>query len=742
MSTLPLVLAGPILRRVQPDSVSVWIALSEHRRVHLSVFQGRNDPIQIGEGSANPIRVLENLYIAVVSSDSGPTNNLAKSNGNEYWSYDLDIERENQFPEDWFFEATGRNIPITPERFQDLKVFHCSCRKPHGIGRDAMPLMWAIMQEEGYPHALFLTGDQIYADDVALPMLQSITRLGAELRGDSDGINQESMPVINRKTSREESLTLDALPAGFRDYLIRTQTCRTAKANCFSSKEMDSHLLGLSEFSAAYLLWWNPCLWSTVSPSELKFHEITDKLKRSSHRHVLSYLFPEGKATRDVLQWALYRDDYDVLIGPRHMEFYSTVKQKMDRFDLQHERIVEFQADMPPIRKALAYIPTYMIFDDHEITDDWYINGAWEKSAQQTQFGKSIIRNGLIAYTLFQAWGNDPALFSRAPGKSVPGNVDLLEKIPKLYPPGKGGERDPEITQAIDELLGLNSQPSSVQWHYQLELADAEVRVLDTRTQRGYPLPKSPSKLIKATALDQQLGDLTPDCPLLILVSPVPVSGFKNIEDFKKWDIWKHLVDDPTAFFDQELWSCNSSAFLDLIRRLSVVKKILVLSGDVHYGTSSVLTYRNLSGASAHECKLIQATSSASKNQSSRAEGTGANLTVTKIFRFIKNLFSDEETNILDPVIFRSESELVTQIPALIFDNETFNFSDSDSFDRLFDFGVAACIESHNNFGSIHLQEVVDDGHRRLRVHHVLHSRDTEQRHKAHMDFSPEEHLR
>jgi hypothetical protein len=36
----PLILAGPILRRVEPRRVSVWVALSAPRTVTLHVFQG------------------------------------------------------------------------------------------------------------------------------------------------------------------------------------------------------------------------------------------------------------------------------------------------------------------------------------------------------------------------------------------------------------------------------------------------------------------------------------------------------------------------------------------------------------------------------------------------------------------------------------------------------------------------------------------------------------------------------
>ena len=37
-ANLPLILSGPVLRRVEPESVSVWLALKQPRAVTLRVY--------------------------------------------------------------------------------------------------------------------------------------------------------------------------------------------------------------------------------------------------------------------------------------------------------------------------------------------------------------------------------------------------------------------------------------------------------------------------------------------------------------------------------------------------------------------------------------------------------------------------------------------------------------------------------------------------------------------------------
>jgi hypothetical protein len=63
-------------------------------------------------------------------------------------------------------------------------------------------------------------------------------------------------------------------------------------------------------------------------------------------------------------------------------------------------------------RPGLAHLPTLMIFDDHDITDDWNLSAQWEETAYGHPFSKRIIGNALLAYMLCQGWGNNPDAFS------------------------------------------------------------------------------------------------------------------------------------------------------------------------------------------------------------------------------------------------------------------------------------------------------------------------------------------
>jgi phosphodiesterase/alkaline phosphatase D-like protein len=56
-------------------------------------------------------------------------------------------------------------------------------------------------------------------------------------------------------------------------------------------------------------------------------------------------------------------------------------------------------------RQALAVLPTYMIFDDHEITNNWNTEPLWQIKTIQAGM-ESVLIDGLVAYWVYQGWGN------------------------------------------------------------------------------------------------------------------------------------------------------------------------------------------------------------------------------------------------------------------------------------------------------------------------------------------------
>ncbi|WNG85733.1 alkaline phosphatase D family protein [Mycobacterium sp. ITM-2016-00317] len=60
----------------------------------------------------------------------------------------------------------------------------------------------------------------------------------------------------------------------------------------------------------------------------------------------------------------------------------------------------------PEIRWIMSTLPTAMIFDDHDIRDDWNTSGAWRREVNRKPWWRDRIRAGLGSYWVYQHIGN------------------------------------------------------------------------------------------------------------------------------------------------------------------------------------------------------------------------------------------------------------------------------------------------------------------------------------------------
>ncbi|HSM74259.1 MAG TPA: hypothetical protein VK852_06480, partial [Desulfobacterales bacterium] len=208
----PLLLCGPMLRRVTPHAVSVFVALKEAREVWLDIHSSP-DPGTPGHHIVYPLpghgvtwtpthALGERLHVLCLTLTLPDTANNLKPP--KIYGYDLKFRRGPGTPELSLAEIDDNLLAgdhplgyapgwlpsfcLPPAELKDLNLVHGSCRKPHGEGRDMLAVLDdLIAQERGShllrPHQLFLTGDQIYADDVNLCLLRTLTETGKELIG-------------------------------------------------------------------------------------------------------------------------------------------------------------------------------------------------------------------------------------------------------------------------------------------------------------------------------------------------------------------------------------------------------------------------------------------------------------------------------------------------------------------------------------------------------------------------------
>jgi hypothetical protein len=611
----PLILAGPILRRVDAKGISVWVALSQSQTVSLQVWEGEITGGGAGlitagaprfSGSASTIKIGANLHIALVQAPVTPITPLTPET---FYSYNLvfngtqDLQTLGMLsdsagpPVSLAIGYENHRLPgffTPPFDVQDLKIAHGSCRKPHGYGKDMLSQVDDVIKKNRTdahkrPHYLFLTGDQIYADDVALALLPMLTQAGADLLGVT-----EQMPVSG--ATPDTDLTQQNFPAGRRGkYVI--------EKGKFTSDDAESHLLGFGEYCAMYLFAWSNAVWASVFPSK------TD---------VVNLAMRTDLATNDVLTSP----------GSTADEKAEFKKDLEDAWDTQDKLIKEFKDRLPKVRRVLANVPVQMILDDHEVTDDWYITRFWRDRVLTAPAGVTVIRNALTAYSLFQGWGNDPEKFAGGD------YADLLQQASALF--GNGAFSQPAADR-LGQLFGLGGGIPPLVWNYHIVGGQYEIVVMDTRTHRTYPTRFSPPGLLNPQEIEDQIPELpfSGSTEVLILISAAPVLGLEIFEELIQ-PLTAGIVDavqtmkartaDQRApaekirnkltgafMADLEAWGFNPAAFEGLLARLQPHKSVLILAGDVHYAFSAHLDYWKQGVAA--PTRIVQAVASAYQNE-------------------------------------------------------------------------------------------------------------------------------
>ncbi|MCS3514984.1 alkaline phosphatase D family protein [Pseudomonas grimontii] len=543
LDTLPTVLAGPLLRRLEPRRLVLWLvgsqALALTLRLHIA---GQNRDIPLNRGQCEIVPVGRHAFIHLIDvplDDALPQDVVI--------GYDLLIDDTGIAEWAPHLVYANAHCPSFVLHSRIHQLVHGSCRKPHHPAGEGLLCVDRLLAEAHTPAQrpalLMMSGDQVYADDVAGPMLRAIhaliARLGLFDEYLEGAVVDDSASLYGHRASYYHRA--DLLPALDSNETLRERFFGGVKKPIFTSSTADNHLVTFAEVMAMYLLVWSPTPWGLINPQPPVLS--TDEQQRYHREQVQIDLFCKG---------------------------------------------------LPGVARVFAHLSTLMIFDDHDITDDWNLSAQWEETAYGHPFSKRIIGNALLAYLLCQGWGNNPDAFD-----------ELVSQTRTLTAQAQADHLD---ASAQDELL--EALLKFQQWHYVLPTTPSLV-VLDTRTRRWrseFTL-KQPSGLLDWEALSELQQELL-DHPSAIIVSPAPIFGVKLIETVQKIFSWcGHPL-----LVDAENWMAHRGAaqvILNIFRHSRTPGNYVVLSGDVHYSFVYEVLIRHRNAGP----RIWQITSSGIKNE-------------------------------------------------------------------------------------------------------------------------------
>jgi PhoD-like phosphatase len=525
-----------------------------------------------------------------------------------------------------YFDHRRPTFCLPPADLTQLRIVHGSCRKPLGGGDlDALSLLDGLIAEAKNepllrPQQLLLTGDQIYADEVAAGMLTMITDAAVVLL--NHGANSERIPIPPSSGAPANPAT-GYVPPGSRGWALAQEMAPYQRnyalgRSGFTSNDLDCHLISLGEYLCMYLFVWSDVLWDSGGSSGLQLPSaeaiflMADALKHLVPHPLNDWADRLGSAGLND-----YPDVRDGSVGgpwrTLSVKFPWERDEVREKVKEHNDRLVEFHHTLKAVRRALANIPSYMIFDDHEITDDWNMRLKYTAQIHESPLGRRVIQNGLVAYALCQHWGNRPEEF--LDNDTYPPGMRLLQLLD-----GATGAEYESRSSDIGHRIGLPPPldirrerrmfhpPDSLTYNYTIEGPAHQVVVTDTRTWREYPATKPGSTkespkdavLLGEAQMMRQLCEEPAVPPLgkrtLLVVLTTNAPPIRAIRTAEKTDWFIHKFEHMPDLY--EAWVMNARSTDLLFKRLSdrlprvgerLRGHVLLLSGDVHHSFATQL---------------------------------------------------------------------------------------------------------------------------------------------------------
>ncbi|MGW7205871.1 alkaline phosphatase D family protein [Streptomyces sp. NPDC054837] len=238
----------------------------------------------------------------------------------------------------------------------------------------------------------------------------------------------------------------------------------------------------------------------------------------------------------------------------------------------------------PEIRWLLSTVPSCMIFDDHDVIDDWNTSAAWVEDMRATPWWQERVLSGLMSYWVHQHLGNlSPAELDSDP----------------LYAAVR------ETPDGTDELRAFacraDVDPASVRWSYRRDFGRVRLVMVDSRAAR---VLDEETRSMLAPGEERWVREQVLDGPgsydHLLIGTSLPWLLPHLVHDAEAWNAalcrgergarWARFGEDLRRRADLEHWAAFPASFEALVELIAEAGSgpdapatVCVLSGDVHH---------------------------------------------------------------------------------------------------------------------------------------------------------------
>jgi hypothetical protein len=284
-------------------------------------------------------------------------------------------------------------------------------------------------------------------------------------------------------------------------------------------------------------------------------------------------------------------------------------------------------------RWFFSNVPSVMIFDDHEMVDDWNISQAWVGAIRATGWWQDHVVGGLMTYWLYQHLGNLSPETIRSEGLLASlDNVDDGEELLRDW-----AMRSEEFLPSDD----------TYRFNFFRDLGRVRLVMLDSRKARV--LDPGNRQIVDPGQWDWAVEACNTEVDHLLIGTSLPAFVPGGIHDFQKWSeaicdgAWgwpgRKLGEWLRIKADLEDWPAfdrSLGALVQLLGELGAASRpeapatISVLSGDIHFSYAAEVRFP---AEHAVTSRVHQLVSSPIRNALTGPESTAMRIGTSKFAR-------------------------------------------------------------------------------------------------------------
>ena len=266
----------------------------------------------------------------------------------------------------------------------------------------------------------------------------------------------------------------------------------------------------------------------------------------------------------------------------------------------------------PVMRWLLSTVPSAMVWDDHDMHDDWNISERWVREMRRNAWWPARVEGGIMSYWIYQHLGN-----------LTPADIRADDLFDRVRAASDAGPLLREQARRADR------QAEGTRWSYRRDWGPVRLVVVDSRAGRVLGDARHTHHEHKRAMVDDHEWEwleqqITGDVEHLLIASSLPILMTPGLHDLEAWNEavcdgawgaraagWGERV---RRAVDLEHWAAFEDSFHRMTRLLEEVAAgrrgeppatICLLGGDVHHAFLAELAFRRTARARSRAVQVV-----------------------------------------------------------------------------------------------------------------------------------------